>query len=84
MQDILIVVLVLGILAMLPFVPATRPIARKIIMVGLTILAATATAAAVASEQWKDVAAEAQAEHQAEAQAKQLAAEPETITIALE
>jgi len=84
LQDILIVVLVLGILAMLPFVPATRPMAKKVIMLGLTMLAATATAAAVASEQWKDVVAEAQAEHQTAAQAKMLAAEPETITISLE
>lgn len=84
MQDILVVILVLAILAMLPFVPATRPIAKKMIRLGLTVLAATATAASVASEQWKDVVAEAQVEHQTEAQAKMLASEPETITISLE
>ncbi|MFN8496951.1 MAG: DUF5132 domain-containing protein [Anaerolineae bacterium] len=83
MEDILVVVLALALLAMLPFVPGLRPIAKKLVVGSLTVAAASATAAAVASEQWKDLVAEAQAERLTAAQTKALAAEVETITISI-
>ncbi|MFN8484861.1 MAG: DUF5132 domain-containing protein [Anaerolineae bacterium] len=83
MEDILVVILAVALLAMLPFVPGLRPIAKKIVVGSLAVVAVSATAAAVASEQWKDLVAEAQAERLAEAQTKALAAEVETITISI-
>ena len=67
MEQAFAVVLGLGAVAVSPFVPGLRPVARKV----------------VAGEHWKDLVAEARAEREAAAAARETAAEldAETITI---
>lgn len=81
MEAILAAVVGLGVVAVSPFVPGLRPVAKKVIEGGMAVASATVTAAAVATEQWKDLVAEAQAERDAAAEARALASEAESITI---
>ena len=73
----------LGVIALSPFVPGLRPIARRIVVGGLAAASTVATAVAAAGDHWKELIAEAQAERDAAAEAKANAAEAETITISL-
>ncbi len=78
-MEFLAAVVGLGVVAVSPFVPGLRPIAKTVIAGGMAVASTAATAVAVAGEQWKDLVAEAQAERSAAAEAK--AEEIETITI---
>ena len=82
MEGILAVVFGFGIVAVSPFVPGLRPIAKKVVAGSLAAAAAAATAAAVTGEHWKDLVAEARAERDAAEEANASAAEPEMIKIA--
>ena len=84
MEEAFAVVLGLGAVAVSPFVPGLRPLARKAVAGGLAAADAVAGAAAVAGEHWTDLVAEARAERAAAAAARETAAErdAETITIA--
>ena len=79
MEEALAIVVGVGVVALCPFVPGLRPLAKKFVAGGLAAASTVATAAAVASEEWKDLVAEAQAERDAAAEAK--AGEAETIAI---
>jgi hypothetical protein len=83
MEQAFAVVLGLGAVAVSPFVPGLRPVARKVVAGGLAAADAVTSAAAVAGEHWKDLVAEARAEREAAAAARETAAEldAETITI---
>ena len=78
-MEVIAIVVGLGVIAVSPFVPGLRPAAKSVIAGGLAVAASTASAAAIAGEQWKDLVAEAQAERSAVAEAK--ASVVETITI---
>jgi len=84
MEEAFAVVLGLGAVAVAPFVPGLRPIARKVVAGGLGAADAVSSAAAVAGEHWQDLVAGARAERAAAAAARDTAAElhAETITIA--
>jgi len=82
MEGILAAVVGLGVVAVSPFVPGLRPVAKKTIVVGMAAAASTAALAATAGEQWKDLVTEAKAEREADQAKKVAASEPETITIA--
>ncbi len=78
-MEVLAIILGLGAVAVSPFVPGLRPVAKTVVAGGIAVGATLATAVAVAGEQWKDLVAEAQAERAAVAEAK--ANVTETITI---
>lgn len=81
MEGIFAAVIGLGIVAVSPFVPGLRPVAKKAVVVGMAAASSTAALAATAGEQWKDLVTEAQAERDAALEKKVAATEPETITI---
>lgn len=81
MESILAAIVGVGIVAVSPFVPGLRPVAKKTIVLGMAAAASTAALAATASEQWKDLVTEAQAERDADQAKKAADSEPETITI---
>jgi hypothetical protein len=83
MEEAFALVFGLGAVAVSPFVPGLRPIARKVVAGGLATADAVSSAAAVAGEHWNDLLAEARAEREAAAAARETAAEldAETITI---
>lgn len=86
MEGLLLGVLAVGIVAVSPFVPGLRTIARKALVASMAAGASTIKVAAVASEQWKDLVAEAQAERDAQEQAtgaSPAAIEAETIRVPL-
>ena len=78
-MEVVAIAVGLGIVAVSPFVPGLRPVAKSLVAGGLAVAATAKTAATVAGEQWMDLVAEAKAERSAEEQAK--AAVAETITI---
>jgi len=71
-----------GVVAVSPFVPALRPVAKAVVAGGLAVTDKAKTAVAITGEHWLDIVAEAQVERAAEAQARANAVE--TITIPLE
>ncbi|MCW5853681.1 MAG: hypothetical protein KIT87_26680 [Anaerolineae bacterium] len=81
MEAIAAAVVGLGIVAVSPFVPGLRQVAKKTVVVGMAAASSTAALAATAGEQWKDLVNEAKAEREADQTAKVAATEPETITI---
>ncbi len=78
-MEVVAIAVGLGLVAVAPFVPGLRPVAKSLVAGGLAVAAATKSAATVAGEQWGDLVAEARAEREAEEKAK--AAVAETITI---
>lgn len=72
MEGVLIGVLGLGILAVSPFVPGLRQVARKLVSVSLTVASTASSAAAVTGEQWKDLIAEAREERSEASQVRVL------------
>jgi Protein of unknown function (DUF5132) len=82
MEEALAVTLGLGAIAVSPFIPGVRPVARKAIASGLAAADAVTRAAAVAGEHWKDLVAEARAEREAAAaEADRVEVDAETIVI---
>lgn len=81
MEAILAAVVGLGVVAISPFTPGLRSVAKAVVSGTMAVAGATATAAAVAGEQWKDLVAEAKADRAAAKDAAELAAEAETFTI---
>ena len=83
MEEALAVTLGLGAIAVSPFIPGARPVARKAIAGGLAAADAVTRAAAVAGEHWKDLVAEARAEREAAAAARaaRIDVDAETIVI---
>ena len=83
MEEALAVTLGLGAIAVSPFIPGVRPVARKAIASGLAAAwDAVTRAAAVAGEHWKDLVAEARAEREAAAaKADRVEVDAETIVI---
>lgn len=79
MEGVLIGVLGLGILAVSPFVPGLRQVARKLVSVSLAVASTTTAAAAVTGEQWKDLIAEAQADRNEANQMRALPASPKAL-----
>ncbi len=79
-MEIFAAVVGIGIVAVAPFVPALRPAAKKVVVVGMAAASSTAAVAATANEGWKDLVAEAQAERDTTAEQK-ASGEPEVITI---
>ena len=57
----------IGVVAAAPLVPGLRPTAKKVVAGGLVFAEKAREVAAVASEQWMDLVAEAKAERAAEA-----------------
>jgi hypothetical protein len=78
-MEVVAIAVGLGLVAVSPFVPGLRPVAKSLVAGGLAVAAATKSAATVAGEQWGDLVAEARAEREAEEKAKSAVAE--TITI---
>ena len=78
-MEVVAIAVGLGLVAVSPFVPGLRPVAKSLVAGGLAVAAATKSAATTAGEQWGDLVAEARAEREAEEKAK--AAVAETITI---
>jgi hypothetical protein len=75
MEAAFAVVVGIGAVAVSPFIPGLRPLARKVVAGGLAVADAATGAAAVAGEHWKDLVAEVQAEREAAAEAKEAKAE---------
>lgn len=78
-MEVLAIAIGVGLVAVSPFVPGLRPVAKSLVAGGLAVAAGTKAAVSTVGEQWADVVAEAKAERSAEEQAK--AAVAETITI---
>jgi hypothetical protein len=70
-----------AIVASSPLLPGLRPVAKAIVVGGMSVAEMAKTTVAAASEQWQDLVAEAQAERNAEAVAR--AGTVETIKIPL-
>ncbi len=61
-MEALAVVVGLGLVAVSPFVPGLRPVAKKLVVGGLVVAAVTKNAITATGEQWMDLVAEARAE----------------------
>jgi hypothetical protein len=83
MEEALAVTLGLGAVAVSPFIPGVRPVARKVIAGGLAAADAVTRAAAVAGEHWKDLVAEARAEREAAAAAREARIDVDAETIVI-
>ena len=78
-MEVLAIAIGFGLVAVSPFVPGLRPVAKALVAGSLAVAASTKTAVSTVGEQWADVVAEAKAERSVEEEAK--AAVAETITI---
>jgi hypothetical protein len=78
-MEFLTIAIGVGLVAVSPFVPGLRPVAKALVAGSLAVAASTKTAVSTVGEQWADVVAEAKAERSVEEEAK--AAVAETITI---
>ena len=78
-MEFLAIAIGVGLVAVSPFVPGLRPVAKALVAGSLAVAASTKTAVSTVGEQWADVVAEAKAERSVEEEAK--AAVAETITI---
>ncbi len=81
METIAAAVIGLGVVALSPFVPGLRQVAKKTVVLGMAAASSTAALAATAGEQWKDLIDEAKAEREADEAKAAATTEPETITI---
>ena len=63
-MEVVAIAVGLGLVAVSPFVPGLRPVAKSLVAGGLAVATATKSAATVAGEQWGDLVAEARAERE--------------------
>ncbi len=80
-MEFLVILAGIGVVAAAPLVPGLRPTAKKVVAGGLVFAEKAREVAAVASEQWMDLVAEAKAERDAEAEARAEAVETIEIVI---
>ncbi len=66
MEELFVLLVGAGVVALLPLVPALRPAVKAVVKGGLVVVETTKGTAAAASEQWRSVVKEANAEVHAE------------------
>ncbi len=59
MEELLVILVGAGVVALMPLVPALRPAVKTVVKGGLIVAGATKAAAAAAGEQWRSVVSEA-------------------------
>ncbi len=71
MEELVAILIGGGIVALMPFVPALRPVVKTAVKGGLVVADKTKGATNKVGQQWRDVVNEAKAERQAGVQAEQ-------------